>query len=142
MSHSVAITASYYPSRCVIGSRYSFYAKPRFLFVRRQGSCLSALKLSHHDGANERSWRWLASDIRMRIASNATFALKVELWFRRCRLLMGFSYHRHQAASKQKIHLYPLLKIPEPALTTSFETPAFFVSMGEVMLYRINACRD
>jgi hypothetical protein len=31
-------------------------------------TCLSPLKLSHYGGANGRGWRWLGSDIRMRIA--------------------------------------------------------------------------
>ena len=35
---------------------------------RNYHRCLSPLKLSHYGGANGRGWRWLGSDIRMRIA--------------------------------------------------------------------------
>ena len=41
------------------------------------GPCLSLLKLSHYGGANGRDWRWLGSDIRMRIG---LAAVRARIW--------------------------------------------------------------
>ena len=41
--------------------------KPRKRLVREKPDCLSPLKLSHYCGCDGRVWRWLGSDIRMRI---------------------------------------------------------------------------